>query len=208
MPIYAKCRTCGTTFESKLFDKFSGTLILEGNTQNCIVPGCIGTADIQDGHFGFVKGVLTAFASHNMTREKVEAFQRVIARANQGEITAEEATREAGSIDPALSRVVQHAQEKGINWDRIIALLALLHAIWVSYSSDAAVQAALAETQKQTELQQKMLEELQGPIVFGSGQSTKPEMRQLDPTGKTATKNRAERRTAAAIERRRKRRGE
>lgn len=179
------------------------TLSLTNVTTIC--PECDGEAVIQDGTYEFIGNVLAAFTAPGMTREKVEAARKVAEEAASGMVSSEEAIHLLRDISATLARAVsQPPPSVKINWELVIAIFALLQSFWGSYSSDADVQAALAEARKQTELSQKILEELQKQsAIDGMTRPTKVRPK-LDPTQMTTPKNRAERRKAAAIERRKK----
>lgn len=182
---------------------------MSGNRVGCPVQGCSGWGHHEVGTYDFVDGVVKAFTAPGMTREKVDAARKVAEEAASGSVSSEEAIHRLREINPTLANVVsQPSPSPKINWDRLIAILALLHSFWISFSSDADVQAALAETRKQTELSQKMLEELQKQSAVGGIAHPIEAKPELDPRQMTTPKNRAERRKALAIERRKKGRAE
>lgn len=202
MSIPVHCKTCGYTgIARSVYIENATEATFIGGGEDC--PICGGLAEFQSGTYDFVGDVMTAFRAPGMTRQKVADFRAVLEQAKEGTISASAAVKRAENIDPLLSRLLRAAYENGITFDRVLAVLIAIHVFWTSYSSDAAVQSALAESRHQTELSQKMLSELQKQNASSSESRTKTTLQPPSPARTSAPKNRHERLKAAAVERRR-----
>lgn len=167
-------------------------------------PQCGGMAKLHSGTYDFVGDIMTAFRSPGMTREKIAAFRSVLEQVTEGELSSSDAVQTTEEIDPLLSRWLRAAFERGISFDRVLAVFSAILALWMAYSSDADVQAALTESRHQTELSQKILSELEKLNVSSPGPLPKAVMPQVGPAQTNVPRNRHERRKAAAIKKREK----
>ena len=207
MGINFVCEKCGTRWaQPSPLGNFRGHAVVEvtDNIAICPVEGCCGWGHSINGYYDFVGGVLNTFTAPGMTREKVEAVRGIAKEASSGQITTEDALQRLEAISEALAKAVAQPQGRKVNWEFLLALFALIWAIWTDRESDADAQAALAESRTQTEVAQKMLEESQAQTESLRELTTKPASRLQAPAQTTTQKNRAERRKAAAIERRSK----
>lgn len=202
------CDRCGTRFTAPNFIGGTATVYMEGNRVRCPVRNCGGWGHHKPGYYEFVNGVVRAFTSPGMTREKVDAARQVAKDASAGAITSEDAIKRLEAISGALANAVERSADRRINWELILTLLMCIYTIWTDQKSDADAQAALTEARTQTELAQRMLEESRAQSGSLRELVTRPALQPPAPTRTNAPRNRAERRKAAAIERRAKNRGE
>lgn len=203
------CDRCGVAFQSNhIHIGGTGTAYMAGNTVDCPKPWCSGTGHHAPGTYEFVDGVIAAFTAPGMTREKVEAVREVAAKAAQNELSPAEAAQEADTIKAGLGDLFLAAHQRGITFDRVLAVIVGFLAAWAALAPDADLQALVEESQRQTELTERMLEELQKQSAADDTAKPRVVKPPAPPTQTSASKNRAERRKAAAIERRTKGRGE
>lgn len=201
MSVPAKCTACGHRFTSKAFMAFSGVNIsYSGCTETC--PKCGGRAELQSGTYDFVGSTIAAFTAPGVTRAKVEAARDLAAKVAQEEITAKDAAEEAEKITAGLGNVFMAAHDRGITFDRILALILAVLAFWGQFGPDADLQALLAESQKQNELSQRMLEEFQKQNSSRGGPTPTVATPPASRLQTTITKNRHERRKEAKLARR------
>lgn len=200
MSIPAVCRKCGLQFISGLFGGMGfATVSISGSTTDC--PNCGGTADFVSGEYQFVAGVIAAFTAPGMTREKFEAARGLIAEASSGAIATAEAIDQLSAISAELAKAIQSQTTKKVNWEFLVALLALIWTIWDDQESDAVAKAALRQAQTQTAVAQKMLAELQAQPSDRPPQTTKLKTLSPTPAEKVAPPNRHERRKDEAMRR-------
>lgn len=202
------CDTCGTRFEAPNLIGGTGSAFMSGNRVRCPVTGCGGWGHHKPGHYEFVNGVMQAFRAPGMTRAKVEGAKDIAAEASKGSISSDEAIAQLRDISATLAAAVEKSGEPRINWELFLTLLMCIYTIWTDQKSDADAQAALGEARTQTEVAQKMLEESQAQTRSLHELATKPTLPPPAQAQTNAPKNRAERRNAAAIERRKRGRAE
>lgn len=193
MSIPVHCKQCGYRgIAHSIWITSSHNITFEGGSENC--PECGGRAEFQSGTYDFVGDVLTAFRAPGTTRKKVEEFAGIVSLAAEGKISAEAAVEQARGVSVAFGGLLKAAHDRGITFDRVLAFILAIHAFWIAHSSDADVQAALAESRNQTELSQQMLSELEEMNASLPEPATKQETQQPDQVKMSAEKNR---RTAA-----------
>lgn len=200
-----KCPNCGKRIAG-LGSLFERNFELTNVGIQC--PHCGHNEMVRDGIYSIIDGVIKAFAAPGMTRENVEEAQRVAEDAAKGEISFEDAVARLEIVSKSLAQAVKQGSSSLVSWDRIIAILALLHAFWIAHSSDADVQAALTESRKQTELSQRMLEEMRKRPAIGYTEKPTPVRPIATQAQMTSPKNRHERRKASSIAARKKDRPE
>lgn len=165
MNVPAKCQVCGHQFISNAIHIEDSVSMVIGGSTDC--ERCNGRANFVAGTYDFVGDVIAAFRAPGITRETVTEVRQIVSKAASGKITAAEAVQQTRKVSSALGAFLLTAHERGITFDRVLAVILFLHTFWASYSSDADVQAALAESRKQVELSQKILEELQKQTADG-----------------------------------------
>ena len=141
MSVPSKCRDCGFAFTSQMLslNNVSGVTI-SGCTESC--PRCGGRSDLQPGTYDFVGNAISAFRAPGTTQKKVEEFAGIVSQAAAGEISPEDAVKQARQVSASFGSLLKAAHDRGITFDRILALVLAIHAFWTTHSSDADVQAA------------------------------------------------------------------
>ena len=198
------CPTCGLTFESQTI-RFSGTWLnatIRGGGETC--PSCGAMADTVEGTYNIIQNVFTVVTAPNMTRAEIDAAKEIASEAAKGSISSDDAMKSLVKVSKSLAAALQKPEGSRVNWEASLALLSLIITVWANHETDADAQAALKESQTQTAIAQKMLQEFQGQSQFLRELATKPTSQQLIPMQTTSPKNRADRRKAAAIARREK----
>lgn len=156
------CDKCGKQFKHDLGISLErGSVEISNNQVKCPVWNCSGWGRHAPGKYDFVDGVIAAFTSPGMTKEKASKIAEIVKHAVDGEISDDVALARAERLSSALGTFLKAARDYGITFDRILAAILFVQVFWNQHSSDADAQAALAESRNQTELSQKILSELE-----------------------------------------------
>lgn len=123
-------------------------------------PRCGGTAAVQDGTYDFVGGFVAAFTAPGMTRKKVEAARDLAEKVASNDLSPIEAADQADTIKTGLGNFFRIAHDRGITFDRILALILGFLAFWSEFAPDEDAEALREAAQMQNELSQRMIEEL------------------------------------------------
>lgn len=235
MSIPVHCKSCGyRAISQSISIKNSTNTRISGGAETC--PQCGGRAEFQSGTYdhdgdgkitSFVSDVIAAFRTPGLSGADLERFQAVTKNLKDGKVGQSEAEEEVEKIGPQFARILKTANENGITFDRILAIILAIQVFWNQFSSDVDVQAALegigqqielsqqqidvAEkqldaTEKQTESAQELIKELRKLSAGAQAQETKKATQQPAPirTQSSGKPNRQERRKAEAIARREK----
>lgn len=90
----------GHVFESRQFRiENSLGVVLRGNREPC--PACGTMAELMDGEFDFIDGVITVLSAPAITRERLESLKGLFDAVRRGETSAAQAVA-AVAEDPAL----------------------------------------------------------------------------------------------------------
>lgn len=122
MPIPVYCPHCGNAFASKTFHITGNVhgLTLIGNKETC--PNCGQLANIQDGVFDFVNGILTQIRDAGLSRKSIMQLA-ALAPATKDEPVDEDAIIAAvEEIDPKIAAAFKTLKGKG----KLAAMLMLL----------------------------------------------------------------------------------
>lgn len=201
MSIPVLCRKCGYRGISRTLSISNSRYV---TISNCLeqCPRCGGAAELQSGTYDFVGDVMTAFRAPGMSRQKVVAIADIVSKAAAGKISPDVAVQEAEGVESGLAALLRAAFAHGIPIDRIVAIIGLILAFWIAYSSDADAQKALAEDRKQTELLQQILDATEArPEHTREPSNRRPKVPPVraEPI---KTQNRHDRRKEIAVERR------
>lgn len=153
--------------------------------QNCGTdcPICRRPAEIVDGVYDFVGRVVRTVRESSATRSQTAELRAVVERVAAGELSTAEATAEAAAINPAFVRLIP-PQDSNL-WLILLAVLALLSALYGNWSSDKASKQAHLDAEKQLQATQsveratrKIYEELHRPSLVAKAQakSAQPKM--------------------------------
>lgn len=210
MRLPAVCRKCGKIFHAELGMEFHACYGVEirDATATCPYPGCNGIGDLSVGTYTFAGSAISVFTSPEMTRAKVEEAKKITADAKAGVIGTPEALRRLTEIDQKLGELVKTNADRRIDWSLVLAAILAIYTIWTDQKSDADAQAALAEARTQSVVAQRMLEESRAQSASLRELATRQALQPPAQAQTNATKNRAQRRKASAIERRAASRGE
>jgi hypothetical protein len=233
MSIPLHCSHCGYRGFSQSIQIFNGRQnTFAGGIEGC--PRCRKPAALQSGTYdhdsegnitAFVSDAIEAFRSPSMTREKVAAFRSIAQQVQTGNLAPDKAREEIAKHSSGLAKVWDWVgeNERQLQVLLIVIGLFLAHYHFVQMSAGAAadlevrrsaVQADRTNaqaTERNAQALEKIGEELakmnlappsREPLEQGLG----PHQR-LPPAQTTSPKNRAERRKAAAVERRAKQKG-
>jgi len=123
--ILAHCRHCGATFQSRAF-KVSNVfnLTLSGNREEC--PNCHKMADIADGTFNVVGGMIQVVSAPDITRSMYASFLGIAQKAKDKEIEPSVFVEMAEAIDPRFGKAAQIAL-KHRGWGFMLLLVLWLN---------------------------------------------------------------------------------
>jgi hypothetical protein len=198
MSIPIHCGHCGYQGLSTGISITSARVTVKGGGGQC--PQCGGIASYVSGTYDFVGEVIAAFSAPGITREKVSAFRDIVQGVANGSISNDRAKEKADALSPALSSVIANTLKQGLTISNLVSLIGIILALWSMYSSDADVEAALKEDQKQTELMQQMLEVLQEQPTGQPPRKTNQAEPSADQVKKSVPGSRVEPRKAAAVD--------
>lgn len=233
MSVPIRCRRCGYKGIATGITFINSRDITIGKaSETC--PMCGGRADYQSGTYDFVGDAIAAFRAPGVTRASAEEFANVVSSAAKGELTTEQALQQAESINAIFSAFFRKALANGVPIDRLVNVISLILAAWAFYSSEVGGEATLGELRTQTEVQRTILQEMKKQTnaaqrteegsqrqaaaaertAAESREQTRllrelaarQDLQQRDPSQTHGAPSRAERRRAAAIERKRKKR--
>src|SRR5687768_3149228 len=102
--LHASCSSCGALFRSKRI-RISGSakgIVFLNNKETC--PFCGALADIQEGTFDMVNGVLRMVRDAKVTREMCSRLEGFAIKAYKEKMPAENLIREIKEINPFLGQ--------------------------------------------------------------------------------------------------------
>lgn len=203
----AVCLECGLMFPATAASFANGRITFQGEIgTNC--PKCGGNARIINGTYDFVGGTIAAFRAPGVTRHKIERFRAIAESVKNGGLSAQQAAPEVALLSPALATVWGWTNANAGALGVLIAIITTFLMIYYEAESDAATVDAQTELTKQTQVLEKIHEELRRQNVVAPESLVKPPptgpRRIASPPQKlvAAKPNRHERRKAASLERR------
>lgn len=182
----------------------AASVTFKSSATNCPVCGWI--VPIVDGTYEVIGGAVQAFTAS--TRETVAQFRDIIESVQKGSITRSEADTQVEQLSSALGKIWQVANQNAGALSLLLAIIAIYLTISAGWSADETAAKLQASVEKQTQVEQQILSELQKQNALGSapGKSPQPtrQMQGLPPQQMTvaAKPNRHERRKAKAKSRR------
>jgi hypothetical protein len=112
----AYCPRCRSLFPFKGIHLGAGrSLGLTGNVTNCPVCG-FGQARISDGVYKATQDAVELLSGPESTRVMLEALKAVAERLKAGEISQDEAIKEAREISPRYAALIEKITLLGIPW--------------------------------------------------------------------------------------------
>lgn len=103
----------------------SANITIKGCTESC--PRCGSQANLLDGTYSVLVGVLTAICAPEFTLRKLRQFSSLIARASRNEIDPNDLEAQATAVDPKLGEIVK--QIKTANPSAWVVTLLILMAM-------------------------------------------------------------------------------
>lgn len=136
MPVMAYCPYCGNVFRSRYFGsiKDSTGVELKDNQEPC--TNCGLPANVQDGVYDAVGGVVRRISDANLSRENLAALTALIQQARKGDISKEKLAEESALIDPKVGSEIKRALAAGPITVILILLLTVLNKCSVSSTLD------------------------------------------------------------------------
>lgn len=212
MSVPVHCKKCGYRGTARsIHIKNSTDITFKGGSEDC--PQCGGRAEFQSGTYDFIGNTISAFREPGMTRERMEAIKQVAEKVRDGDLSASDARDEIAEQSSRIASVWDWVGEndKQLQVLLIIIGLFLAHYHFVQMSAgpqdDAEVRRSAAQAaERNAQALEKIGEELEKMNIDAptpAPQAQAPQQPQTLPQAQTnAPRNRAERRRAAAIERR------
>lgn len=195
------CPFCGPVPSQGLF---GGNATVSISNVGTTCPRCGAPAPFRDGTYTLVNSVVSAFTASSVTKDQILRFREVARSVQAGTVSAREAESEIAKIGNTFAKLWSLMGNNGGQISLILTIITLFLMIHFERqsSADSAELADIHEkqveaTQTVAEIERKILEELQKQ---SRGTASKPS---ASPPTKNF-KNRAQRRKAAAIERRQK----
>ncbi len=206
--IPAVCKTCGLSFSANFVHIGRGAHVSFSDSKvSC--PRCRSLADIQDGTYNYLGHVISAFTG--ATQEQLKRFQEIATAAAAGHLSEAQANRQAEIIHIGFGHVISLALQWGIP-ALLVAIIALYLQWQDSLESSQSSERMLSELRgiHETEIglhhEIQKMETMQGTYVPPQYLPQKPNTTQSPAPSKTANgANRHERRKAAALAKRGKR---
>lgn len=195
------CTRCGKISISSLVQvEPGGSVQIENVSSQC--PYCGGEAMLRDGTYTAVRSVIEAIRSPEVTRAELERLRSIAQSVSKGSTGVEHATAQANELSAPLAHLWAAIGTSQAQF--LAALLAIILMIYFHHAADeqAAKQRILAE--RQVQIEQTILEELQKLRPPAPAPQTKvaPKQRKQQPDlAQTRSPNRHARRRQAALKR-------
>jgi hypothetical protein len=138
-------------FASRVFGTSGGVvgLTLRGNKESC--PYCGHLADMADGVFDFTEGALRLVAGPDVTRDMLQRFGELIAKAYEVKMEPSAIEEAADLIDPKLGEAVRRAREGAVPfWVVMIVMLYLLTKCELNLNVNLDVNQLISQVQSTT----------------------------------------------------------
>lgn len=170
MSIPVHCKACGYRGVARSIHIENSTGLSIQGGEDC--PKCGGMAKFQSGTYDFVGVVMTAF--RQVSRENIENFRDIAQAVKAGNATKAEAEKQIQELGLSLARVWDWTNSNSGGLAVLIAILTLYLQISAGWSADHTAEKLQASVEKQTQVEQMMLAELQKHPEAAAAQAARP----------------------------------
>jgi hypothetical protein len=129
---------------------------------------------VPDGTHDLVTGVVRAFRAPGVTNQKIYRFKHVAEQVQSGELTTGEAEEQIAQLGNALVNLWKWTNENGAALAVLLMVIQIYLAISAGWGADEAADKQLKETLTQTQVEQKILEELQKQTATSKAAAEQP----------------------------------